>query len=290
MLREFINDCLAINVILDHNFYNATFMDLTALPTQSAPQTTPDPNPVTASSQTALSEDTATYATAADDTLVDQAPLIDPNAIIIAQALTDTAISWRIHNCKISEKTVSQELPLQFLYHYDSLDDAIKQANPLTPSLLAQFDTLMSAREAAALLGISAELIANPWHVKVIGSLVVFSEALQLAVRLHWTNTAKATEQIYTQNKADAVIAAFKEWQFFGRVDVLYKNHKQPLISIDEYNIDKNSSAKDWVLTIGASSDYQLLPATHALSIISKLEADKEQLPWFETAILERLE
>ncbi|MGB5877038.1 MAG: hypothetical protein WBG84_06715, partial [Psychrobacter nivimaris] len=45
---------------------------------------------------------------------------IDPNAIILAEALTDKAISWQIHNCKIIKKTVTQDLPLPFLYHYDS--------------------------------------------------------------------------------------------------------------------------------------------------------------------------
>ena len=86
------------------------------------------------------------------------------------------------------------------------------------------------------------------------------------------------------------MIAAFKDWQFFGRVDVLYKNDKQALISIDEYSIDKDSSVDDWVLTIAAGNDYQLLPATHALSILSKLEEHKPKLPWFEAAILERIE
>jgi len=265
-------------------------MDLTALPTQSATNMTTDQNTPLNSSNLASSDNMTSTAKAEDGTSQKQVNVIDPNAIILAQALTDTATSWRIHNCKISEKTVSQELPLQFLYHYDSLDDAIKQAHPLTPKLLAQFNTLMSAKEAAAALGISADLIATPWHVKVIGSLVVFSEALQLAVRLHWTNTAKTTEQTYTQNKADAVIAAFKDWQFFGRVDVLYKNDKQALINIDEYSIDKDSSVDDWVLSIAAGNDYQLLPATHALSILSKLEEHKPKLPWFEAAILERIE
>lgn len=210
---------------------------------------------------------------------------IDPNAIILAEALSDTAISWRIHNCKVSKKAVTQDLPMQFLYHYDSLDDVIKQANPLTPRLLAQFNTPMTATEAAKLIGIDAALITSPWHVKVIGSLVVFSEALQLAVRLHWTNTGKATQQLYTKDADDALIAAFKDWQFFGRIDVLYKNDKQALISIDE------SSTKDeQVLTIDASNDYQYLLANHALLVIAKLEADKAELPWFEIAILERLE
>ncbi len=208
---------------------------------------------------------------------------IAPNTIILAEALTDTTISWRIHNCKISEKKVTQDVPMQFLYHYDSLDDSVKQTHPLTPALLAQFNTPMTADAAAKLIGIAADLLASPWHVKVIGSLVVFSEALQLAVRLHWTNTGKATQQVYTKDADDAMTAAFKDWQFFGRV-VLYKNDKQALVSIDE-----QSTSDEPLLTIDASTDYQQLLATHALAIISKLEADKAELPWFETAILERV-
>ena len=209
---------------------------------------------------------------------------IAPNAIILVEALTDTAISWRIHNCKISKKTVTQDLPLPFLYHYDSLDDVIKQANPLTPKLLAQFNTPMTANAAAKIIDIDETLISSPWHVKVTGSLVIFSEALQLAVRLHWTNTGKDTQQIYTQNETDAILAAFKDWQFFGRIDVLYKNDKQLLMSIDE-----QAENNEQLLTIEANADYQFLPSTHALVVIAKLEADKAELPWFETAILERL-
>lgn len=216
-----------------------------------------------------------------------QAPTqsIEPNALILAEALSDKTIGWKIHNCKITKKTVTQDLPLPFLYHYDSLNDAIKQANPLTPALLSQFNTPMSAHEAAKLIGISEALIISPWHVKIIGSLVVFSEALQLAVRLHWTNTGKDTQQIYTQNEADAITAAFKDWQFFGRIDVLYKNNKQTLISIDE-----QAEGNEQLLRIEANADYQCLPATHALVVIAKLEADKTELPWFEAAIVERVE
>ncbi|MGM8884351.1 hypothetical protein ACS8FD_00240 [Psychrobacter sp. 1U2] len=209
---------------------------------------------------------------------------IDPSAIILAEALTDSAIAWRIHNCKVNKKTVTQDLPLPFLYHYDRLDDVIKQANPLTPHLLSQFNTPMSAIAAASLIGIDTALITSPWHVKVTGSLVVFSEALQLAVRLHWTNTGKATEQIYTKDANDALITAFDDWQFFGRIDVLYKNAKQALVSIDE-----SATGHEQVLSFEASTDYQYLPATHALTVIAKLESDKAELPWFESAILERL-
>lgn len=273
-------------------------MDLTALPTQSLDKPSDEPSDNDATySESCYSE---TYDTTLPSSSIADATeqvdieneveaqtrtqILEPNAIILAEALSDKAISWRIHNCKISKKTITQDMPLPFLYHYDSLDDSIKQTYPLTPSLLAQFNTPMTADEAAKLIGIDKALITSPWHVKVVGSLVVFSEALQLAVRLHWTNTGKDTQQIYTKDEADALTAAFKEWQFFGRIDVLYKNTKQTLISIDE-----QAEGDKQILTIDASSDYQFLPATHALVVIAKLEADKGELPWFETAILERL-
>ncbi|WP_227677767.1 hypothetical protein [Psychrobacter frigidicola] len=250
------------------------------MPTQLSDYT--DPYTETNTAMPASNSNNERQEPAADNS---QAVTIGPNTIILAQALTDAAISWRIHNCKISKKTMTQELPMLFLYHYDSLDDAVKQAHPLTPVLLAQFNTPMTADAAANIIGITSDLLASPWHVKIIGSLVVFSEALQLAVRLHWTNTGKSTQQIYTKSAEEAVIAAFKDWQFFGRIDVLYKNDKQALVSIDE-----DSASNEPLLTIHASTDYQFLPAPHTLGVIAKLEADKSELPWFETAILERLE
>ena len=111
-----------------------------------------------------------------------------------------------------------------------------------------------------------------------------------MAIRLHWTNTGKETQQVYTKDAADAIIAAFKDWQFFGRVDVLYKNNKQILISIDELNPNTQALPAESLLTIEASGDYQQLLATHALATIVKLEADKADLPWFDKAILERIE
>ena len=251
-------------------------MDLTALPTQLSNTTDPHIEP---------SHDAMDNNIVANETLEDSNKSnIDANAIILAEVLTDKAISWRIHNCKISKKTVTKDLPLPFLYHYDSLEDTIKQTHPLTPVLLAKFNSPMTANDAAKLIGIDEALIASPWHVKIIGSLVVFSETLQLAVRLHWTNTGKDTQQIYTQNKDDALLAAFKEWQFFGRIDVLYKNPSQTLISLDE-----QAESDNQILTIDASADYQFLPVAHALNVIAKLDSDKDNLPWFEAAILERI-
>ncbi|MDN6275944.1 hypothetical protein [Psychrobacter sp.] len=223
---------------------------------------------------------------------VNDAQTLPPNAIILAEVLTDTAINWQIHNCKITQKTVTQDLPLPFLYHYDSLDDSVKQAHPLTPSLLAQFNTPMNAQKAAELIGIDEALITSPWHVKIIGSLVVFSEALQLAVRLHWTNTGKQTQQVYTKDASKALTTALKDWQFFGRMDVLYKNNSQTLISIAEENADRQHQVQtaESILTLTTSSDYNQLASSHALAVIAKLEKEKIDLPWFDKAIAERLE
>jgi hypothetical protein len=271
------------------------FMDLPTLPTNTSDSSNKNNtystlNDMTPASRANVSVPDSNGSEQPSIESENSAQTIDPNAIILAEALTDKAISWQIHNCKIIKKTITQDLPLHFLYHYDSLDEAIKQTHPLTPELLIKFNTPMSAQEAAKLIGINQELLTSPWHVKIIGSLVVFSEALQLAVRLHWTNTGKETQQIYTKDAKDAITAAFKDWQFFGRVDVLYKNNKQPLISIDEQNANSQSLPPESLLTIEASSDYQQLLATHALAVIVKLEAEKAELPWFDKAILERLE
>ncbi len=271
-----IGESDALNVILTPYFKNAMFMDSSTLLTQ------PNMNNNAVPSQNEEEH--------SDIESASSAQTIDPNAIILAEALTDKTISWQIHNCKIIKKTVTQDLPLPFLYHYDNLDDSIKANYPLTPTLLAQFNTPMTTHEAAKLMGIDNALFSNPWHIKIIGSLVVFSEALQLAVRLHWTNTGKETQQIYTKDEADAIVTAFEDWQFFGRVDVLYKNVKQSLISIDEQNPNTQALPAESLLTIEASSDYQQLLATHALAVIVKLEADKVDLPWFDKAILARVE
>lgn len=264
------------------------FMDLPTLQTQSS---TTDTN---------ASPYSQTQTTAPNGTLLDEATpqqvadtpaqRIDPNAIILAEVLTDKTINWQIHNCKITKKTVTKDLPLPFLYHYDGLDESVKKTHPLTPALLTQFNTPMSAQEAARRIGIDDALITRPWHVKLTGSLVVFSDVLQLAVRLHWTNTGKETQQIYTKDETEALSIAIKDWQFFGRVDVLYKNPKQTLISCNVQPSSTQTPLADSLLLLEASRDYQQLPAAHALTIIAQLDADKADLPWFDSAILARVQ
>ena len=120
--HEFIGVHAPFNVILSLHFAHVRFINLTTLPTQLSSNS---------DSNTLLS--ITTESAPIDIEVPDNSAspkLVDPNAIILAEALTDNAISWRIHNCKVTEKTVTQDKPLPFLYHYDSLDDTIKQANP----------------------------------------------------------------------------------------------------------------------------------------------------------------
>ena len=89
-------------------------MDLTALPTQSLDE--PSDNDATYSQpyysetyDTTLPSSSiadATEQVSIEDEVEAQTrtQTLEPNAIILAEALTDKAISWRIHNCKISKK------------------------------------------------------------------------------------------------------------------------------------------------------------------------------------------
>ena len=120
------------------------FMDLPTLPTNRSdsldngdPSSTLNDNAQMSGSNVSVPDSTGLEQLSTEPDNSTQT--IDPSAIILAEALTDKAISWQMHNCKIIKKTVTQDLPLPFLYHYDSLDDAIKQTHPLTPELLIQY-------------------------------------------------------------------------------------------------------------------------------------------------------
>jgi len=148
---------------------------------------------------------------------------IPTNTLWLNELLIDASIKWQVHNCKITDDTVTQDATLPFLYHYDTLSADLKAAHPLTPALLKRFNEPMSAAEAAHLLQLPVATIPAPWQVKVIGTLVLFSESLQIAVRLRFTNTAKALEPIYISDKTQAVAQAMQTWHFFSDVFVLNK-------------------------------------------------------------------
>ena len=201
----------------------------------------------------------------------------DPNTLILNDLLTNDT-PWQIHNCKIIDKSISQDEKLPFLYHYDALSDDIKSAHPLNAELLKQFQTPMFAADAAKLIGISEDLVKTPWQVKVTGTLVMFCDRLQIALRLKFTNTAKDRDPIYTQNKAEALQASMQDWHFYGDVFVLNKS-TQPLVV----------TAEDEWMALERLEGYQALPAQYALTILALLEDQKPQLTQLQEAIELRL-
>ncbi len=155
----------------------------------------------------------------------------------LSELILDEAQSWQVHNCKLIKNECHRQGTLPFIYHYDRLSAELKKEFPLTGRLLANFNKPMTAKQACQLIGIDTNNIANPFFIKITGSLVIFCEPLQLALRLHWSNTAKNEDAIYCQNEQQAVEQAIQKWQFFGRVDTLYKlKEKNSLINIGVYD------------------------------------------------------
>ncbi len=145
----------------------------------------------------------------------------------LAQLLLDDSQTWQIHNCKLIKKSCHSDGKLPFIYHYDRLPAELKQQFPLTGQLLLNFNQPMTAEQACQLIGIKKTVIASPKYVKITGSIVIINEPLQLAIRLHWSNTSKKEEAIYCKNEQQAIAQAIQKWQFIGRVDTLYKLKQQ---------------------------------------------------------------
>lgn len=208
----------------------------------------------------------------------EEAKSIEPNSLILNDLLTDKETPWKIHNCKIIDKLVTQDKPLPFIYHYDTLTDELKQSHPLTGKLLKQFQSPMSAEQAAQLLGVDSELIQTPWLVKITGTLVMFCEPLQIALRLKFTNTAKEYDPVYTTTPEKAVETSLQNWHFYGEIFLLNKGSKPLVMFADQ----------DWI-PIPQLAEYQLLPKEFGLTALSLLEENKTSITGIEEAIHLRL-
>ncbi len=207
----------------------------------------------------------------------------------LAELLLDESLGWRVHNCKLSKNQCHSEGKLPFIYHYDRLSNELKQQFALTGELLSNFNKPMTAEQACQLIGIDKECIPSPKYVKINGSLVVFCEPLQLAIRLHWSNTSKAEEPIYCQNQQQAVSQAIQKWQFIGRVDTLYKLKEQnSLINIgvyDELAILEDES----YYRLPISDGYQLMPYKFSCAFLTELNNHLQKLSWIEQVIFNRV-
>lgn len=203
----------------------------------------------------------------------------------LAELITDASQPWQLHNCKMISKRCDKNDKLPFLYHYDQLPDYLKQSHPLKGNLLANFNTKMTATEACEMLGINTDSIATPWFIKVKGSLVIFHEPMQLAIRLHWSNTNKQFESFYCKEEDQALINAMEHWQFVGRIDTLYKKEKQRLTVYDEHA----QNIEDARYIIPQSQGYELMPTNFSLVLINSLQENMNQLAWLNTVIQQKI-
>ncbi|WP_227429303.1 hypothetical protein [Psychrobacter sp. I-STPA6b] len=204
---------------------------------------------------------------------------VPKNGLLLNEIISDDTLIWQVHNCKITKKLASQTEPMPFLYHYDTLSDELKMAYPLTPSLLAKFNQPMLPAEANALLALPEQTIPTPWQVKIIGTLVIFCEPLQVALRLKFTNTAKNAQAIYTSDKQTAWLHAIKDWHLYSDVFILNKHSTALFVLVD-----------DALMAIEPSDAYQCLAPAQTLAVQALLEQQDNLKNMLSAAIKQRFE
>ncbi len=208
----------------------------------------------------------------------------------LVQLLLDDSQPWRVHNCKLLKLQCSNQGKLPLIYHYDRLSDALKSEYPLTGTLLMNFDKAMSATEACELIGVATDSISSPKFVKITGTIVVYHEPLQLAIRLHWSNTSKIEDPIYCQTNKQAISLAMEKWQFVGAVDTLYKlNSRHQDLNIVVYD-EQASRIEEGCYLLPKSSAYQVMPPAFTIALLEELNNNKSRLTWIEKAFKERLD
>lgn len=201
------------------------------------------------------------------------------NALSLNECLTQTALAWRLHNCKFLQNKAVFDEPKSLLHHYDSLSDDIKSAHPLSFEHLKRMNEPMTVQAVSELLGLPDNALKGAWHIKYVGRAVFFCESLSLAVRVHFSNTSKPSVAVYGVDKERAWSEQAGAWRFFGVVDILYKGSDN--LAIDEsYVIEKQDN-------------YQPLPATQSLAVVEWLNDQKldnlQQLNWLWMAIGEKV-
>lgn len=184
--------------------------------------------------------------------------------------LDDAASQWQIHKAQITHSLLSQDLPIQLIYHYEKLDDDIKAKYPLNGTLLKQFSTLMTRAEFVQrpeVAGLTLDEIATPWQLKFTGKLVIFTQNPEVAIRLWWTNTLKEFELVYSRELETAIEKSFHHWQFVDSVEVICKTPNVLLTA------QPNEDNLPWQLA--ATANFVTLPAVIGLAI-QKILNDNE--------------
>lgn len=197
---------------------------------------------------------------------------------LLQELLLSESTPWQVHRCQLSQLNAAFDAPLPFLAQYDTLSDELKSAHPLSFEQLKNMDTPMTTADAAALIGVKDSDLKKAWQVKYVGKVVIFCETLQLALRLHFSNTSKPAHAVYLPSQADAINEQASQWRTFGVVDVLTRG--QDVMSLDE--------AGD-ALEIVKDANYQALPSPHSLAITALINEHKDRLAWLDESIIEQV-
>lgn len=192
------------------------------------------------------------------------------SAPLLGDALCDPSLSWQLHNCKLSQKTLRLDAPLPLLAHYDALSDDLKSLRPLSTQTLKLMDTPMQRRAAAETLGVDVKDLANPWHVKYVGAMVIYYEPLLLALRLCFSNTAKRAQTVHTSDPRFAWDQECQALRVFGVIDVLNKNTRTPI----------RLSAND---TLPVLTQYAALNAEYSLALGARIN-ETQDAAWLRAA------
>lgn len=189
---------------------------------------------------------------------------------ILQELLTDPDVIFRTHNVKIDKFIIEKDLPMMFLAHYDSLPDDIKTDKPLTLPLLQRMNDKITAQTACQWLDLPSDTIKAATHIKISGTTVIVCDDFPLALHLFFTNTAKDTQAIYTNDLTQALAHEANGFVLTGNVHILHKNTTKHLCSVD---------FEDEEFTIAAHDGYTRLPNAHALATTHTLNLLKDRTP-----------
>lgn len=192
------------------------------------------------------------------------------NTFILQEILTTSDFEFRTHNVKIDKLIITKDLPMMLLAHYDSLPDDIKIQKPLTPPMLKLMNEKVTAKTACRWLDLPEDAIKPATHIKISGTTVIVCDDFPLALHLSFTNTAKESQSIHTNDLMTSLIQEADNFLLTGNVHVLHKNHTKNLVSID---------FDDQEFTIATNDGYTRLPNAHALATTHTLNTLKSRYP-----------
>lgn len=160
-------------------------------------------------------------------------PLPDSSVVSVSDAhlvlpllpfVADNLAKFRLYKCHVSDAMISQHEPMKLIYHYEQLDEVIKENLPFQGTLLRDFDKPMTRMVFAQKAGLEIADVAQPWQLKFVGRIVLFCEQPEIALRLHWTNTLKPFAIVAVKDLQQAVEQSFVHWQWIDTVEVISKD------------------------------------------------------------------